>query len=65
MKSSHSEPDFPYLYVWKSNAMRTLDRKGQRCRIISRGRMNSIQVEFQSDGFHAIVSGNSIRRVKQ
>jgi hypothetical protein len=27
--------------------------------------MNSIQVEFQSDGFHAIVSGNSIRRVKQ
>jgi hypothetical protein len=58
-----SPKDFPYLYVWKANAMRTLDRKGQRCRIMSRGRMNSVQVEFQ-DGFRAIVSGRALRRVK-
>lgn len=59
-----SPKDFPYLYVWKANAMRTLDRKGQLCRIISSGRMNSVQIEFQTDGFRAIVSGNALRRVK-
>jgi hypothetical protein len=64
MKSSRSRPAFPYLYVWKKKFMRTLDRKGQRCRILSRGRMNSIQVEFQTDGFRAIVSSNALRRAK-
>lgn len=64
MKSSPSEPEYPYRYTWKANAMRTLDRKGQLCRIVSRGRMNSVQVEFQSDGFRAIISGNALRRAK-
>jgi hypothetical protein len=54
---------YPYRYVWKANAMRTLDRKGQLCRILSRGRMGSVMVEFE-DGFRAIVSGNALRRVK-
>jgi hypothetical protein len=36
---------------------------GQRCRIVARGALNARMVEFES-GERAIVSGNSLRRVK-
>lgn len=45
-----------YIYRWDRHG-----RKGQRCRLIARGKMNSICVEF-ADGYRMITSGNAIRR---
>lgn len=52
---------FPYVYVWGARYPRTLDRKGQRCRVLVRGGMNSAAVEFE-DGFQAVVSRNALRK---
>ncbi len=46
-----------HLYHWDRQG-----RKGQECRLIARGKMNSICVEFQ-DGYRMITSGNAIRRL--
>ena len=51
----------PYRYVWKANAFRTLDRKGQQCRVLVRGKMNSALVEFE-DRFKAVISRNALRK---
>lgn len=45
-----------YRYAWSRQG-----RKGDRCRVIARGRMNSILVEF-ADGYRMVTSGNSTRR---
>ena len=50
--------EYPYFYAWNR-----MGRKGQLCRVIVRGKMNSCQVEFQ-DGFQAITSRNALRKVK-
>ena len=50
---------FPYVYAW--NRPEDAPRKGQRCSVTARGKMNSIRVEFE-DGFIMITSGNAIRR---
>lgn len=55
------EPGFPYLWAWGPSAMRILDRKGQRCRVLARGKMNSAMIEFE-DGFRVITSRNGLRR---
>lgn len=50
---------YPYLYAWKNNEKRlTLYKRA--CRVVSRGRMNSICVEFE-DGQREITSRNAIR----
>ena len=36
-----------HVYVWGNNAKRAT-LKGRRCRIVARGRMNSILVEFEN-----------------
>lgn len=41
--------------------MRPIDRKGQACRVLARGRMNSALVEFE-DGFRMIASRNGLRK---
>lgn len=46
------------LYVFRWNR---LDRKGQTCRVLARGAMNSCLVEFE-DGWRMITSRNAIRR---
>lgn len=46
----------PYRFVWSREG-----RKGQPCRILVRGKMNSILVEFP-DGFRMVTSFNAIRR---
>lgn len=51
-------PEFTYIYHWNRQG-----RKGQRCRLLARGKMNSILVEFE-DGYQMITSGNAIRRAK-
>jgi hypothetical protein len=47
---------YPYRYAWSRHG-----RKGQFCRLLCRGKMNSILVEFE-DGYTMVTSGNSIRR---
>jgi hypothetical protein len=48
--------DFPYRYAWNR-----MDRKGQRCAVLVRGKMNSCLVEFE-DGFQAVTSRNALRK---
>lgn len=50
--------EYPYLWHWR---LRLPDRKGQRCRVVCRGTMNSALVEF-ADGFRAVVSRNALRK---
>ena len=55
--------EFAYVWAWGVKYPRTLDRKGQDCRVLVRGRMNSCLIEFR-DGFRAVVSRNGLRRKK-
>jgi hypothetical protein len=48
------------LYVYRWNRMQ---RKGQLCRVLARGAMNSCLVEFL-DGHRAVTSRNALRRAK-
>ncbi len=54
-----------YIYAWgprfRIPGLPVLDRKGQRCRLLARGAMNSAMVEFE-DGAREIVSRNALRR---
>jgi hypothetical protein len=49
---------YPYLWRWSA---RLPDRKGHRCRVLVRGRMNSALVEFE-DGYKVITSRNAVRK---
>ena len=49
---------FPYVYRWDR-----CERKGQRCKVTARGKMNSCCVEFD-DGFRMVTSRNAIRKAK-
>ena len=40
-----------------------MGRKGQACRVICRGKMNSALVEFE-DGFKMVTSRNALRKRK-
>lgn len=51
--------DFPMVWWWKK---RLPERKGQRCRVLARGALNSIEVEFE-DGYRVITSRYAVRRV--
>jgi hypothetical protein len=53
-----ARPGFPYRWHWRN---RPVGRKGQRLRVIVRGRMNSALVEFE-DGHRAVVSRSGLRR---
>lgn len=55
--------DYPYIYDWRARYPRVLDRRGQRCRVLVRGKMNSAMVEFE-DGYRAVISRNALRRAK-
>lgn len=51
-----AERRLPYIYFWYR-----MDRRGQPCEVLARGKMNSCLVRF-ADGFTAITSRNAIRR---
>lgn len=62
--------DFPYFWAWgqkpgwdKGTPPRMFDRsrKGERCRVVARGRMNSALVQFP-DGYAVVTSRNGLRR---
>lgn len=51
-----------HYYAWKNNAKRvTLYLR--RCRVVARGSMNSVLIEFEN-GQREVVSRNAIRRLK-
>ena len=52
---------YPYVYAWGNNEKRSR-LIGQKCRIISKGKLNSIFVEFE-DRQKEIISGNAIRKI--
>jgi hypothetical protein len=52
---------FDHVWFWRS---RLPERKGQRCRVLVRGGMNSIAVEFE-DGYMVITSRYAVRKVKR
>ena len=53
---------YRYYYAWKNNEKRRrLYLK--RLRVVRRGKMNSVEVEFEGGG-REIISGNAIRKSK-
>jgi DNA polymerase I-like protein with 3'-5' exonuclease and polymerase domains len=60
--SSWGVVDYPYVWAWTQKARPALgDRKGQRCRVLIWGGMNSALVEFE-DGHKVNTSRNALRR---
>ena len=51
--------EFPYIYFWNR-----MNRKGQFCKVVVRGKRNSCLVEFE-DGYRAVTSRNAIRKRPQ
>jgi len=47
-------------HYWRVKT-RLPERKGERCRVLVRGRMNSVLVEF-ADGYRVVTSRNYVRR---
>jgi hypothetical protein len=56
-----------YVYAWgprfRVPGLAVLDRKGQRCKLLVRGRMNSALVEFP-DGVRHVISRSALRKPK-
>jgi len=48
-----------YIWYWRKKLP---ERKNQRCRILARGKMNSVLVEFE-DGYRVITSRYAVRAV--
>jgi hypothetical protein len=53
-------PVFDHVWYWKS---RLPERKGQLCRVVARGKLNSVWVEFE-DGFRVVTSRYAVRKKK-
>ena len=51
----------PYRFVWRNNSRRA-QLYNRHCRIVTRGRMNTILVEFE-DGTRVTTSGNALRKI--
>jgi hypothetical protein len=51
---------YDHTWYWRS---RLGERKGQRCRIVTSGKMNSILVEFE-DGYRVITSRHAVRKLQ-
>jgi hypothetical protein len=49
-----------HVWWWRR---RLPERKGQPCRVVARGAMNSILVEF-GDGFRVVTSRHAVRRAR-
>lgn len=54
---------YPYTYAWGNNEVRAV-YKGQPCRVVVRGAMNSCLVEFES-GARLVTSRNALRKRKE
>lgn len=62
MRDLQSSPiPFDHTWFWKS---RLPERRGQSCRVLARGRMNSILIEFE-DGYKVVTSRYAVRKSKE
>lgn len=52
-----------YDRYWRVKT-RLPERKGERCRVVARGKMNSCIVEFERDGYQVVTSRNYIRKIQ-
>ena len=54
-----------HIYTWgpRGNMPGAMDRKGQQCKLLKRGSMNSALIEF-ADSYLAIVSRNALRKIR-
>lgn len=52
-----------FVWFWRPSWWRPVDRKGKPCRVVARGKMNSILVEFE-DGFRVVTSRYAVRRAQ-
>jgi hypothetical protein len=50
---------FDHVWFWRA---RLPERKGQHCRVLARGAMNSVLVQFE-DGWTVITSRHAVRRL--
>jgi hypothetical protein len=55
------ERKYPHYYAWANNTKRC-GMVYRPCRIVARGRMNSVMIEFR-DGTREIVSRRALRRM--
>lgn len=55
-------PDMTHIFGWGNNPKRAT-MKGRPCRVIARGTMRSVLIEF-ADGQREIVSYRSLREIK-
>jgi hypothetical protein len=53
---------YPYYFPWKNNEKRQ-SLHGRRFRILARGKMNSVLIEFRN-GQREVISRNAIRKFK-
>jgi hypothetical protein len=76
MRTHEPAAGFPYVWAWgqkpgwgpsrgarRGTPPRVFDRcrKGERCRVLARGAMNSCLLEF-ADGYRTVTSRNGLRR---
>lgn len=54
--------DFEYKWFWKKKLP---ERKDESCRVLVRGSMNSILVEFESDGYKVVTSRHAVRLISK
>lgn len=52
---------YPLVWFWRPDWWRPVDRKGQPCRVLARGKMNTVLVEFE-DGALVTTSRYAVRR---
>ena len=58
MRYFNPHANFEYAWFWKAKLP---ERKGQSCRVLVRGAMNSILVEFESDLYKVVTSRYAVR----
>jgi len=51
-----------YCYAWGNNPVRA-KLKGRICRVIARGKMNTVMIEFIDIGERVTTSRNALRRM--
>lgn len=52
--------EFPLYFAWKNNPRRA-ELYRRRCRVVARGTMNSVLVEFEN-GERVVTSRNAVRK---
>lgn len=53
----------PFDHYWRLRC-RLPERHGTACRVLARGRLNTIKIEFEADGVRHFVSRYAVRKRK-